>query len=182
MQSYLKQLIKDPLVASLVSTSSTSSKKIVQQLNLKPGQIVVEYGPGSGEIAELIRQKITPGGKLFLIERNQKLAEKLSLKFKTDNNVYIFNDSAENVGAILQTAGVLLVDRILSSIPFSFLTSAVARQIVTTSYKVLAPGGLFAIFQMTPLALGVVKPIFKKGQFSLLPFNLPPLWLWVAKK
>ena len=182
MQLYLKQLIKDPLVASLVSTSLMSSKKIIQQLNLKPGQIVVEYGPGSGEISELIKQRITPGGKLFLIEQNQKLAEKLSIKFKTENNVYIFNDSAENVASILQTSNIVSVDRILSSIPFSFLTGSVARQIVSTSYKILKPGGLFAIFQMTPLALGVVKPVFKKGQFNLLPFNLPPLWLWVAKK
>lgn len=182
MQLYLRQLIKDPLVASLVSTSSVSSKKIVHKLNLKPGQIVVEYGPGSGEMAEFVRQKISPGGKIFLIEQNKKLAEKLSIKFQTEDNVYIFNDSAENVASILQTSNIVSVDRILSSIPFSFLTGSVARQIVATSYKILKPGGLFAIFQMTPLALGVVKPVFKKGQFSLLPFNLPPLWLWVAKK
>ncbi len=182
MQSYLKLLIKDPLVASLVSTSSISSKKIIQQLNLKPGHIVVEYGPGSGEIAELVRQKITPCGQLFLIERNQKLAQKLSCKFKTENNVYVFNDSAENIASILQTANIASVDRILSSIPFSFLTSSVVRQIVDVSYKILAPGGLFVIFQITPLALGAVRPVFKKGKFSLLPFNLPPLWLWVAKK
>ncbi|MEX0910423.1 MAG: hypothetical protein WDZ73_01575, partial [Candidatus Paceibacterota bacterium] len=109
-------------------------------------------------------------------------AEKLRLKFDAENNIYVINDSAENLIEILKQIKIYSVDIILSSIPFSFLSKQVARKIAHDSYKTLKPGGRLAVFQMTPLALSALKPVFKQGVFTLLPFNIPPLWLWLAKK
>ncbi len=53
-------------------------------------QMVVEIGPGSGNLTEsIMRQKIK---KIILIEKDQELSKLLSHKLKNQNNIEIYNE------------------------------------------------------------------------------------------
>ena len=63
-------------------------KKILKLVNLK-NKNIIEIGPGYGALTELII-KNNPR-KLFLIEKDEYLAKKLSLKYSNNKNITIFN-------------------------------------------------------------------------------------------
>ena len=63
-------------------------KRIIQEGNIAENETILEVGPGTGNLTEeIIKQKPK---KIILIEKDNKLAEELTVKF--GNNVKIIND------------------------------------------------------------------------------------------
>jgi len=65
-------------------------------LNLKPGDIVVESGTGSGSLSSSIRNAITPGGHLYTFEFNEDRVNKNKETFdklKFDNVTVLWRDA-----------------------------------------------------------------------------------------
>ena len=54
--------------------------------------IIIEIGPGKGALTEYLSKKNFK--KLFLIEKDNKLANKLKLKYEKIKNIFIINDDA----------------------------------------------------------------------------------------
>ncbi len=66
-------------------------RKIVESLELKDGDVVVEIGSGHGELTqEIQKSKI----KIIAIEKDKKLAEFLRKKFSSDENIEIIEGDA----------------------------------------------------------------------------------------
>lgn len=68
-------------------------KKIVAALELKPKDVVIEIGPGHGELTEELKME---NGKLKIvaIEKDEKLCAELRKKFGDDKNTEIINGDA----------------------------------------------------------------------------------------
>jgi 16S rRNA (adenine1518-N6/adenine1519-N6)-dimethyltransferase len=73
-------------------------RKIVDALELKDGDIVIEIGPGHGELTNEIVSKFkslkVENFKIIAIEKDKELAEKLKEKFKQDKNIEIIEGDA----------------------------------------------------------------------------------------
>ena len=68
--------------------NKTKLQKIVEALDLKPGDAVIEIGPGHGELTDELRNKNNEL-KLMTIERDNDLVELLKNKFARDKNLEI---------------------------------------------------------------------------------------------
>ena len=73
-------------------------KKIVEALELKNGDTVIEIGPGHGELTEEIIKRLEDlkikRFKIIAIEKDNQLAENLRLKFKNNKNIEIIKGDA----------------------------------------------------------------------------------------
>lgn len=71
--------------------NKTKLQKIVEALDLKPGDAVIEIGPGHGELTDELRNKNNEL-KLMTIERDNDLVELLKNKFARDKNLEVVHD------------------------------------------------------------------------------------------
>lgn len=65
-------------------------KKIVEALELEDGDVVIEIGPGHGELTRLIAEK----SKIIAIEKDKNLAEQSREKFAGEKNIEIIEGDA----------------------------------------------------------------------------------------
>lgn len=68
-------------------------EKIASALKLKDGDIVIEIGPGHGELTQKIRQE-NKNCKIIMIEKDNKLVQILKQKFLNDKNTEIIEGDA----------------------------------------------------------------------------------------
>ncbi len=73
--------------------SKNKLKKIVEALELKNGETIIEIGPGHGELTMVIRYQ-TSNVKIVAIEKDKKLTPFLKRKFVLDKNIKIVDGDA----------------------------------------------------------------------------------------
>ncbi|MFA5945708.1 MAG: methyltransferase domain-containing protein [Patescibacteria group bacterium] len=178
--SFLKTFLKDLFVASVTPTSNHAVRKICDQLSFeRSGMVVVEYGAGNGAVSQELLRRLPADGKLFLVERNAEFAEHLR-KTVLDHRVTVFTESAEKIDELLASQGVSKIDAVISSIPFTFFTPAIAQSIIFKTRQLLKPDGVFVVFQFTPRAKHFLKQHFSKIETKIILLNIPPLLVWRA--
>lgn len=83
-------------------TNKNKIKEIVESLELKDGDVVIEIGPGHGELTEELakseerkaKSKEEKGIKIIAIEKDEELAKDLKIKFQNNNNIEIIGGDA----------------------------------------------------------------------------------------
>lgn len=68
---------------------ANAARWIVDQLEVEPGDCVVEVGPGTGALSEHLQGRVR---KLILVEFDRRLAEHLREKFADDDSVEIYSE------------------------------------------------------------------------------------------
>src|SRR4029453_4031671 len=104
---------------------------------------VLEYGPGTGVFTEFILRELKPETKFAAIELNPHFAQIFRSRYP---RVRLFQDSAVNVGAICQRAGIQAVDCIVSGLPWATFPESLQVKCLDEMMKVLKPGGCFVTF------------------------------------
>lgn len=113
-----------------------TSKKIVEDIiraaDLQPDDVILEVGPGKGILTEAILEKI-PKGKLIAVEKDKRLVELLTQKFRYSKNLVIVH------GDILKanvSSFKLQVSRykIVANIPY-YITSRFLRQFLQCDFQ-----------------------------------------------
>jgi phosphatidylethanolamine/phosphatidyl-N-methylethanolamine N-methyltransferase len=182
---YIKNLIRDKDIASITPTSAYGVRKVCSKIDWSKDNVFVEYGPATGVFTSFIKDKMTKGSKIVLIERNGEFVSVLRKKY-ADDRVKIYHDSAENVKDIVYQHSTEGADYVLSGIPFSFFDDPMRRRIVKETYTVLKNKGKFlpyqTFFQQDKHLLDHMSDIFPtvKDEFFLL--NLPPMRIYEAVK
>jgi len=73
-------------------TDKNKIKEIVESLELKDGDVVVEIGPGHGELTEqIVKSGMEKVKRLILIEKDEELVKDLKIKFKENKNIEIIS-------------------------------------------------------------------------------------------
>lgn len=171
-------------VSSVVPTASWNVRSICETIPHDIRRVIVEYGPGTGVVADHLTkgQRLTRDSLLFLIEQDPVLAMALREKFERDDRVRVFTESAENVRSIVE--GAETVDHVITSIPFSKIRNDILERIMENTHGVLKPGGELTAFQVS----GKVKDVLRSHAgfdgmtTKRLLLNLPPLILARVKK
>jgi SAM-dependent methyltransferase len=106
--SIMTRLIDNPLRRKFVQKPDV----IAERMQLKPGMIVVEIGPGKGSYTKAVAKRILPNGKVYAVDISEKVIESLKKKVEKENitniipkieNAYNFsfaNQSMDRVYAI----------------------------------------------------------------------------------
>jgi len=173
---YIKELVKDKNVGAITSTSHPVVKKLIEKINFKNSEIIVEYGPGNGVITRILLDNMKPNAALYVFETNENFIYDLS-EIK-DNRLFIINDDAENAKYVLKNRyKIERVDYIVSTIPFTLIDNNKRRRIINNSFILLKEKGRFITYQYSLLIFNLIKRQFKSVQWKLVLLNLPPAFI-----
>ncbi|SMP46302.1 class I SAM-dependent methyltransferase [Desulfonatronum lacustre] len=183
--NYVKCFLRDKNVASITPTSPFGVKRVCKKIDFSQANVIVEYGPGAGVFTEYLLKKMRPGAHLVLIERNKDMFKCLTKAFRSER-VHIFNDSVENVGALVNGQLPGKPDYIISGIPFSYLDQQTRQEIIHQTHQILAENGKFlayqTFYQKDDHLFVHLEHFFRnvKSEFELL--NIPPMRIYEAVK
>jgi phospholipid N-methyltransferase len=185
---YIKNWFSDPYVASIAPTSRFAIGRVMQKMDFGRDLLILEYGPGTGNITAHLLRHMSAGSKLIAIERNPHLCRVLRQSIR-DPRAMIFEDSAENVLDILKSCNgscEMKADYIISGIPFSLVPKQTKQTILTHSHSILKKGGKFlayqAFFQLPEFLRKPLNELFPTVHAQYVLPSLPPLLILEAIK
>jgi len=183
--NYVKCFLRDKNVASITPTSPFGVKRVCKKIDFSQARLIVEYGPGTGVFSEFLLQNMHPAAHLVLIERNPDMFKCLKKSFP-DERVHLFNDSAENIGELINGQWNNKPDYVISGIPFSYLPDNIRQNIVRQTHQALGDKGKFLAYQTfcqkDDHLLVNLEQFFRRvtSEFELL--NIPPMRIYEAIK
>ena len=155
---------------------------MLKNINFESSKCIVEYGPGTGIFTkEIIRRK--QKDTLFIsFELNKDMFNRVKRLHSPEENIYIINDSAENMMSYLNQLGFTEVDYIISGLPFTVLPRKISLTILKNTFQILRNQGEFITFQYSLHYFYALKDIFPKVQLGIQFLNLPPAFIYYCKK
>jgi phospholipid N-methyltransferase len=120
-----------------------------------------------------------PDAHLVVIETNEAFVKFLKTSF-SDPRLHIVNESAADVGRILQRLTLAPAQYVVSGIPLGSMPEALRTDIVAKTRVALAPGGQFLVYQFTSRVLPVLQRTFQEVSRSMEKRNIPPAHLFVC--
>ena len=183
--TYIKNLVRDYRIASVTPTSSFGVRWICDRVDFDASRVIVEFGPGTGVITEVLLERMRPDARLILVELNESFVRILREKFK-DPRVSIHQADARNVRQILEAENLDSIDCLITGIPFSYLPDEVRGRIVSETARQMRDGGCFlayqTIWQQDRHLLDHLARNFEHTVGTIELRNAPPLRLYMARR
>ena len=143
---YFRNLLSDKYVASVAPSSRFAIERILSKIDFTQNNVIIEFGPGTGNFTLDILKQMTKSSKLIAIERNRNFYGMLKRELK-DQRMMLFNECAGNLNRILGYNGHGCVDYIVSGIPFSLISDELKQTILNSTHVALKKGGKFLSYQ-----------------------------------
>lgn len=180
---FIKQFIKNPLsVGAILPSSRFLNEQMIQGVCFTSAEVIVEYGPGTGVLTQLLITNRNPKTILILVEKNEYFYNCLKEKYIHEVNFFIHHGSATDISTYLKSIGVQEADCILSGLPFASLPEEVSHEILEVSKKILKPNGKFITFQYSLFKKKLLAQYFEKTSTKLVKRNLPPAFVFECIK
>jgi len=179
---FVRNFFKHPkMLCSLIPSSPFLIERLLDNVDWRRANVIVEYGPGVGTITAEMLKRMRPDARLIVIEMNEDFVGFLGNQLR-DPRLHVFHGSAADVDKALASAGVAQADYIISGIPYSVIPDAERHNILRKSREALAPGGTFLSYQFS----GKVRPYLERvfgavrQDFELL--NILPARLFLCTR
>jgi phospholipid N-methyltransferase len=144
-------------------------------------RVIVEYGPGIGNISNAIVGQMHRDACCVLIEVNPDFVRHLRRKFEGDKRVRIVHGSAAAVESVLQSLGLEAADYVISGIPFSTMPEELRFSILTASNRVLRKDGRLLVYQFTRTVRPDLASVFASVDEEFEPRNVLPARLFYCR-
>jgi phospholipid N-methyltransferase len=145
MMLFIGISMRNPSRIGAIAPSSTElARAMINNVELRPGEGVIELGPGSGAFTAQIRKVIPDAAAYLGIERERVFVELLK-------NVYpdltFITGEAEQAAEIYKKTTSLPVKAIICGLPFANMKKSVQDCIIDNIEMLMAPGCVFRTFQ-----------------------------------
>ena len=126
---FFGNFLKNPTsVGAVLPSSRYLSRALVGDLaQLRPGELVVEYGPGTGPMTSVIQARLPAGARYLGVELQRSFCDLLQSRFPA---LSFHCGSAGDIEAILRERQLPRPTRIVSGLPFASLPPAVQDGVV----------------------------------------------------
>jgi phospholipid N-methyltransferase len=168
------------MLGSIIPSSRFLIKQLLQPINWNRARVIVEYGPGVGNITGEVLRHMRSDAALIAIEMNPDFVSYLRGSI-ADPRLRVVQGSAADVEEILRRAGCGRADYIISGIPFSTIPAPVREIILQKTRDVLDPGGAFLVYQFSTRILQDLKRIFGYVGRKFEPLNVLPAHLFICQ-
>ena len=143
--AFFGSFLREPAtVGAVLPSSRYLARALVGRLDLLPGQLIVEYGPGTGPMTAVIAELLPAGARYLGIELEPRFHDLLTRRFP---QLAFHCGSAGDVVSILHDRSLPCPARIVSGLPFASLPATVQDAIVDGIATCLHGGGEFRTFQ-----------------------------------
>jgi len=167
------------MLGSIWPSSRYLVDEVLRPVDWERAKVIVEYGPGVGTITTEILRRMRPDAHLVAIETNETFVKFLKSSF-ADSRLHLVNESAADVGSILERLNLPPAQYVVSGIPLGSMPEAIRTDIVAKTRAALAPGGQFLVYQFTSRVLPVLQRTFEEVSRSMEKRNIPPAHLFVC--
>lgn len=180
MKIFIKEFIFNRKeVGSLVPSSSFLATQMINNIDFKQSNIIVELGAGTGIFTDKILENLNPKTKLIIFETNIKFYNLLVSKYSNSKNIFVINDSAENLEKSLNLINIYQIDYIVSGLPLLNFSKSLRKSIFKSIQKILLKE--FILFQYTSFLEKEILDYFLISAKKRIFFNIPPAIVYVTK-
>ena len=116
-------------------------RKVVDKMDIQPGQSVLDLGSGTGRNDSFIAQKIGHDGSLLGLDINKEMLSLSQKRCQSYPNVE-FREQRIEMPLIYQKE----FDKVLISFVLHGFEDIQKLEIISNTYQALKPGGIFCIF------------------------------------
>ncbi|TVQ94075.1 MAG: SAM-dependent methyltransferase [Deltaproteobacteria bacterium] len=183
--AFLRAFARDPIsVGGIWPSGETLARAMVEAADLRPGQVVVELGAGTGPITAAFQHH---RGPRISLEPDPTLAARSRARCP---GVEIVEARAETLHAVLSNRGHLTAARVLSGLPFAIWPEARQRAALDAVVSCLSEDGIFVTFTYahSPLLPAgrrfrqTLERRFRRLERSRLVLkNVPPAIFYIAR-
>lgn len=178
----LREFVRHPsMVGSAFPASSRMVRRLLNPINWRAVDVLVEFGPGTGRFTAAALAKLKRSATLIAIETGEQFVEHLKTAFRDDDRVQVVHGSAQDVLEILASQRLGYADCIISGLPFSTLPEADAKGIVEAAARALEPTGILAAYQMRKTIEPLLRSRFANVTRDFEWWNIPPCHLYWAE-
>ncbi|MDB6034100.1 MAG: methyltransferase [Verrucomicrobiales bacterium] len=179
---FARNFLQHPrMLGSVIPSSSFLVDQALKEVRWETARVIVEYGPGVGTFTTEILNRMRPDAVLIVFEMNPNFVKYLQSSV-TDPRLRVVQGSAGEVETVLRTLGCKEVDYVISGIPFSTMPEAVRDDILSATFSVLKPGGLFVVYQFSGKVLPYLERIFGQVQKEFELLNIFPARLFFCMR
>lgn len=130
-------------VGALFPSSRELAEAMLEGIELRSGDIVIEFGPGTGAFTEAVLERLPEGAKYLGIERDPHFHGHLEDRFP---GIDFHHGSAEELPDLLSRRGWEKPRLILSGLPFASMPLEVQELILKATRDTLHEEGEFRTF------------------------------------
>ena len=179
---FLRNFLRHPAtLGSFVPSSRFLTERLLRRIDFRRARLIVEYGPGIGNISNAIVSKMHSDACCVLIELNPDFVRHLRRVFAGDRRVRIVHGSAAAVEGVVQQLGFRAADYVISGIPFSTMPGEQRFSILTASNRVLGPDGRLLVYQFTRTVRPDLNSVFASVDEEFEPRNILPARLFYCR-
>ena len=137
--SSMTQLIDNPIRRKFIQKPET----IADRMDLNPGLVVVEIGPGKGSYTKAVAERILPNGVVYAIDIQESVINRLKEKCEREKikNIIPKLDDAHNSSFKSET-----VDRILAVASLPEISEP--TKVLCECHRILKPQGLISLCEL----------------------------------
>jgi phospholipid N-methyltransferase len=188
IQAFTREFLKDPLaVASLVPSAAPLCRQAAAPLPETGDPVVLDLGAGTGQVTDVIQERLGGRGRHIAVEFNPRMAAVLA---ERQPKVEVICDDARAVVERLLDEGVR-TDLTVSGLPWLLTAPRQGRSIFEDLARLAAPGGAVtqlahAWIRFFPTARQVQRNLeaaFEEVVVSRTVWaNVPPAVVYVARR
>jgi phosphatidylethanolamine/phosphatidyl-N-methylethanolamine N-methyltransferase len=150
-QKFITEFVKNWKTTGAVLPSSFAlAEAMVRSAGIRPGTAVLELGPGTGPITEVIEQGLPEDAQYVGVEVNAAFCEMLRQRFP---RMHFIHGGAQEVDLLAPLReGLQGYDCIISGLPWTAFPDELQSAILSHVLPNLLPGGRFVTFAYAGLS------------------------------
>ncbi|MFW9971305.1 MAG: class I SAM-dependent methyltransferase [Candidatus Odinarchaeota archaeon] len=139
--AFMTRLIDNPIRRKLIQKPETVAKR----MKLKPGMIIIEIGPGKGNYTKALANSILPDGKVYAIDIQKSIIDRLKKKIRKENIINIIPKIADAYNLSFEDESI---DRVLMIACLPEIPEPIRA--LKELKRILKPDGLISLSEMFP--------------------------------
>lgn len=176
----LREFLKHPaMVGTAFPASAFLVRRMLAPVAWERISVFVEYGPGTGRFTQAALARLPAHATLIALDMNENFTRHLR-RHIDDPRLRVVTGSAGDIRDIMHRQGFARADYILSGIPFSGISDAMAAHIMAASAAILQPDGHFLAYQMRTTIENHMLSRFGVVEKAFGWRNIPPCHLYWA--
>jgi len=168
------------MVGAVSPSSKFLMRKMLANINFKEANVIVEYGPGTGVFTREIVKRMKPTCTLIIFELHEDFFKQLEDEFNDNPFIIIKNESAENIGKVVEEKNLGTADFVISSLPLANFPAELIQSILKNTTRHLAHGGKYVQFQYSLTSKKRLQEHFNSVQINFTARNIPPAFIYTC--